>query len=435
VGAPPRHDAESGNETRHGPARVGTVEVHGQATWAGQSLAGRGGERRATQTATLFVAARVAGGLDVYLNPEVALGGGVANGGGFAAYPSGELIGQQLYGDRAYLARYFARWVVPLARDDRHDDAETGENSIGEHRSASRLEVRLGRLSVADLIDANGYANNPRTQFLNNAFGNNLAFDFAQEPRGYGDGVVLSWVNPRWTLHAASFALPTVPGGAELSRRFGSQRGDQVELELRPGTLLRRPPFSESLVVRLLAFRDVAVLGRYDDALAVARVTGEAPDLALVRRPGATKWGYGLNIEQALADGGATGLFVRFGRDDAGGVENVSYAQCDRFASLGGQVGGARWHGQAGDRAGLGWARSGAAGAHRAYLEAGGAGLALAGDAALRYGPEQVVEAYYSRHLGGVSSLTLDWQRVWNPGYDRSRGPVNLFALRLHTGF
>lgn len=106
------------------PARVGTIEVHGQATWVGQrqfALRRRdqqpsgpaslrpAGERRATQTLTLFVAARAAPNLDVFLNPEAAMGGGIADGGGLAAQPNGDLIGQQAFGDRAYLARCFVR--------------------------------------------------------------------------------------------------------------------------------------------------------------------------------------------------------------------------------------------------------------------------------------------------------------------------------------
>jgi high affinity Mn2+ porin len=31
--------------------------------------------------------------------------------------------------------------------------------------------------------------------------------------------------------------------------------------------------------------------------------------------------------------------------------------------------------------------------------------------------------------------ITGDYQFVDNPGYNRDRGPVNLFALRLHAEF
>jgi high affinity Mn2+ porin len=31
--------------------------------------------------------------------------------------------------------------------------------------------------------------------------------------------------------------------------------------------------------------------------------------------------------------------------------------------------------------------------------------------------------------------LTVDYQFVQNPAYNHARGPVNLFALRLHSEF
>jgi hypothetical protein len=31
--------------------------------------------------------------------------------------------------------------------------------------------------------------------------------------------------------------------------------------------------------------------------------------------------------------------------------------------------------------------------------------------------------------------LTLNWQRLQNPGYNLDRGPVNVLALRWHTEF
>lgn len=69
--------------------------------------------------------------------------------------------------------------------------------------------------------------------------------------------------------------------------------------------------------------------------------------------------------------------------------------------------------------------------AHRAYLARGGQGAFL-GDGALRYGRERLAEIYYSADLGAGVALTADVQRVANPGYNRDRGPVAFYALRLH---
>jgi high affinity Mn2+ porin len=57
------------------------------------------------------------------------------------------------------------------------------------------------------------------------------------------------------------------------------------------------------------------------------------------------------------------------------------------------------------------------------------------GDGGLSYSGEHIFEAYYRVGLAEGIHLTGDYQFVDNPGYNRDRGPVNLFALRLHAEF
>ena len=68
------------------------------------------------------------------------------------------------------------------------------------------------------------------------------------------------------------------------------------------------------------------------------------------------------------------------------------------------------------------------------YLEAGGLGFML-GDGRLNAGQERLAETYYAVSLGRFLTATLDAQRIWNPGYNRDRGPVDIYALRLHAQF
>jgi high affinity Mn2+ porin len=71
----------------------------------------------------------------------------------------------------------------------------------------------------------------------------------------------------------------------------------------------------------------------------------------------------------------------------------------------------------------------------QAYQNVGGTGI-LIGDGRLPHpGPEQIVEAFYS--LGVVKGLhaTADYQFVENPAYNRDRGPVSVFGLRLHAQY
>ena len=71
---------------------------------------------------------------------------------------------------------------------------------------------------------------------------------------------------------------------------------------------------------------------------------------------------------------------------------------------------------------------------HRKFFEAGGTGI-LAGDGALSYRPEEILETYYDLGLPWHVHGTLDYQFVDHPAYNRDRGPVHVFAARLHWEF
>jgi high affinity Mn2+ porin len=78
---------------------------------------------------------------------------------------------------------------------------------------------------------------------------------------------------------------------------------------------------------------------------------------------------------------------------------------------------------------------------HRDYLAAGGSGFLL-GDGRLNYGREQILESYYClqqiwpQQPGPVRwQLSPDFQYVLNPGYNRDRGPVHFWSLRLHLEY
>ena len=50
-------------------------------------------------------------------------------------------------------------------------------------------------------------------------------------------------------------------------------------------------------------------------------------------------------------------------------------------------------------------------------------------------GAETIVEAYYSLAVIKGVHLTLDSQTVFNPAYDRDRGPAEVLGLRLHAQY
>jgi carbohydrate-selective porin OprB len=173
-------------------------------------------------------------------------------------------------------------------------------------------------------------------------------------------------------------------------------------------------------------------MGNYRDALALADQTGTTPSIIAVESVGAAKYGFGLNFEQALADGGDTGLFGRLGWDD-GSTESFVYTECDRTVSLGAQISGVHWH-RSQDRLGIAFDVNGLSAAHKDYLAAGGLGFQL-GDGQLNYGLETIFETYYSYQISKPLSVSFDYQFIANPGYNRDRGPVNVPSIRLHLEY
>ena len=77
---------------------------------------------------------------------------------------------------------------------------------------------------------------------------------------------------------------------------------------------------------------------------------------------------------------------------------------------------------------------SGLSGPHRRYLQAGGLGFLL-GDGALTYGPEILGEIYYRLSLLPQMSVGVNYQPIFNPGFNQDRGPAHVFTGRLHVAF
>jgi high affinity Mn2+ porin len=287
--------------------------------------------------------------------------------------------------------------------------------------SSNRLEITAGKFAVSDLFDVNRYANSTRQQFLNWSLFQNTAWDFAADTRGYSNGVAIAWIHPEWTLRAGSLQMPHEANGNVFDSDLRHARGDQMELTL---TIPRT-----KTTARILGYVNHARMGNYAEALATGVSLRQAPDIVADDRPGREKYGFGLNLEQPLADEGETGVFARLGWND-GKNESFAFTEVDRHVSVGALVSGVHWR-RANDRIGLATAREGIVVVHRTYLAAGGVGFLL-GDGRLTYGPEQILEGYYRLQAGPYLQVSPDVQGIRNPGYNRDRGPALVGTLRVN---
>jgi len=95
---------------------------------------------------------------------------------------------------------------------------------------------------------------------------------------------------------------------------------------------------------------------------------------------------------------------------------------------------GTRW-GRSDDTVGLAGVVNRISHQGEAYLAAGGLG-GIIGDGQLpNSGPEQILEAYYSLAVFSFAHLTVDYQYINNPAYNRDRGPVSILGIRAHAQF
>ena len=386
-----------------------------------------------TDTYTLFLGYRPIKNLELYVDPEMARGTGVGGSVGLGGFPNGDVLRVPGFAIGAlpqtpYLARYFARWTFATGKNAGTTKLAAGENLIGGDAPSNRIVVSAGKMSVTDIFDTNSYSSSTRTQFMNWALINNAAFDYAADTRGYSDGVALEWLHPTWALRLGSFEMPVIPNGPVLATHWAEDQGDELELELHPQLMKGKDP----AIARLMAYRNIAHMGNYREAIALGQQTGTTPNITATEANKAIKYGFGLNMEQAMGDDGDTGLFMRLGWDD-GATESFAYTEADEQISLGAQISGKRWK-ESQEKAGIALVSDGLSAPHRDYLAAGGDGFLL-GDGKLNYGREMIVETYWQRQITKQLAFTLDYQFIANPGYNQDRGPVSLITARVHFEF
>ena len=377
-------------------------------------------EKSYSFTATAALGFRLWRDGELYVNPEAAQGVPLSDLLGLGGFSNGEMARTAGSTLKLYRARLFLRQT--WQREGDRETVESDFNQLGGSVSRRRWVLTAGNLSVADLFDDNRYSHDARTQFLNWSLVSQGAYDFAADARGYTWGAALAWHHDDWALRIGRFLQPREPNQQSLDTRIFRHYGDQIEVE-RAHALGGQPG-----KVRLLAFRNRARMSRFDDALALGRRTGTTPDLNAVRDGDQSKWGVGLNVEQAIDDD--VGLFGRASWAD-GRTETYAFTEIDRSLSTGIVIRGRRWQ-RGDDSVGFALVRNGLSRERRSYLAAGGLGFFI-GDGRLDYRPEQILETWYSLGLARGSWLTLNWQHIRHPAYNAARGPVNFLALRLHV--
>jgi high affinity Mn2+ porin len=376
-------------------------------------------QSRQTADVTLYVGARLWQGAELWMNPELDQGFGLNDTTGLAGFSSGEAY--KVGRSTPYLRwqRAFVRQTWNLGGE--HSAAEAACNQFSGEISSDRLVMTVGKFGVGDVFDTNRYAHDPRGDFLNWSVADTGSFDYAADAWGYTAGAALEWYHGPLTLRGGFFDVSDVPNSPYLERGFDEYQW-VTELERRY-TLGGHPG-----KVSTTAFSTHARMAQLDDAIAWGTAHGTPPDPKPVRQA-RERQGLSLNLEQEVREG--VGMFLRAGAS-GGAVETYDFTDIDRSLAAGMTISAARW-GSAQDTVGLAFVVNGISPQRRQYLAAGGLGVLVGDGQLIRAGNEQIAEAYYDFSALKPVHVTLDFQRVQNPAYNRDRGPASILALRFHV--
>jgi high affinity Mn2+ porin len=386
--------------------------------YAGANSLGPDAEGRETWDATLFAGLRPWRGAEVWINPEVDQGFGLSNTLGVAGFPSGEAYKVGKADPYFRLQRFFIRQTLDLGGVPAKTDADL--NQFAEEDTQNRIVMTVGKMSVGDIFDANDYAHNPKGDFLNWSIIDAGTFDYAADSWGYSAGAVVELYEGRWTLRGGYFLLSNVPNSEYIDTRF-----DQFQLlgEIEE----RHSLFGQAGKLVVTGFLSRGQMGRYDDAIAYAQAHGGPVNTALVRHE-ASRPGISVDLQQAISKD--LGGFLRAGWAK-GDYETYEFSDIDESVSGGLSLKGRLW-GRTGDTVGLAGVVNVASSALKDYLAAGGLGV-LVGDGKLPHPQsERIAETYYDIAAFKGADVALDYQWVTNPAYNRDRGPVSVFGIRLH---
>ena len=351
---------------------------------------------------------------------ESAGGNGLSTALGIAGFTNLDVVRNPTLGAAPYIGRAYIDQIIPLSSELVASD----RTPLHVFRTvpARRIEIRAGKLSTVDVFDPNEGATDSHLQFMNWAIDNNGAYDYAADTRGYTLGVTVEVIDKLWALRFGELLMPKVANGPDYDYDLAHARGENLELELQD-CIAGHPG-----LVRGLAFLNHANMGTYADAIAAYRADIDAvPDVSRYRVKSRVTYGFGLNVEQEVITD--LHVFGRLGWNN-GKNESFAYTEIDDSVMIGGDLRGGRWS-RPGDKLGLAGVSNGLSTGHETYLELGGSGFIL-GDGKLRYGRENILEAYYTARAYRGVFPAIDLQLVQHPGYNEDRGPVLVGSVRLH---
>lgn len=400
-----------------------------KALYSGRNSLSDSSEWGATSiTSTLFLGRKLWKGAAFYFNPEISGGQGLSSAQGVAGALNGETyrVGNPAPG--IFIARGYLQQQIRLGNTS-YENVDDDVNQLKDKIPSNRITISAGKFAISDFYDDNKYSHDPRTQFLNWSLMSNGAWDYPANTRGYTFGIITELIKPKWAIRFSSVAVSKIANASQMEYKITKAHSETLEIE-RKISLHKRAGKLRLIVSnthsRAPSYAEGMKAIETDDTYLLNVISGNAERNVY----GGKKLGFGINDEQELTND--IGFFMRAGWNDGKDV-TWAFTEIDQTLSAGISLKGIRWK-RPSDIFGIASVINGISGPHRDFLAAGGYGFII-GDGKLNYTNEVIIETYYNAFLSKIFWLTLDYQLVNNPGYNKDRGPANVFAVRGHVAF
>ena len=286
------------------------------AQYSGPQSLPTGGEARETVSLDLMAGVRLWSGAEGHIDGLMWQGFGVNNVLGIEGFPSGEAYRIGTTVPNGSIARLFIRQTIGLG-GEQEDVADDQLTLAGKQDISATYVHASGRFAAPDIFDTNAYANDSRTEFMNWALVNNLAWDYPADVIGFDTGLAVELNQPKWTLRYGFFQVPSMQNSFTeddqiLTWPHNSSGHDgpffrawamvteferRYSLDTHPGA------------IRFLAYLNRADMFSYSGAIAILRANGPGADVTAASAY-RCKYGFGLNWEQEIAKN-AIGMFSR----------------------------------------------------------------------------------------------------------------------------
>ncbi len=265
---------------------------------------------------------------------ESAGGRGLSNALGMAGFTNVDVVRNPTLGSAPYIARACSAPCICLEHKRRRPGAY-GDIAFDRKLPVRRLEVRAGKMSLADYFDVNGVGSDSHLQFLNWTAVNDGAYDYAADTRGYTVAAMVEYQDRNWGVRFAEALMPKVANGPDLDLNVARARSENIELEFRPELHKKHG------VVRLLSYVNHANMGSYQAAVdAFLEGIDPTPNIVAHRQQSRVKYGFGLNFEQEISKN--VRAFGRVGWNE-GQNESFAYTEDDQETAAGADWRLERW--------------------------------------------------------------------------------------------